>query len=730
MKRFRKLLRHLSLGPATDPTLAEAEAEAQRLRLMEALATGDAARDRHDWHEAAEAYSQALRLNEDQPAIRVQYGHVLKEAGKLPAAEAAYRRAATERPGDADICLHLAHVLDRQGQTAEAIDVWLEALRRDPALTAARDALIAAGGRDRLGEDVYGRSAVAARLARLSTAIDETFLVAREATAASAFPVPAWDAFRRQYPVRPAPVPSGPLLVLVDGRESEPSALRATLLSLIDQRHEAWQAVVLAPKAVRDHPVASLALVDPRISFTGTDKPSVIAASGVTPERPVLTLRAGARLDPEALGWFGFGLAHTGAGALYADHDHYETDWRSGAVWTHPILQAMADRHDMATTPHPPAAVLIGPGLRPVLAEALGTGEVNQHLQRQLVLAAIAGGPVAHLPRVLTSLPAAAESAPPLPSPPPLASVLPDDSRILVIIPTRDEAEMLSRCLETLRATATRPDQLDLVVVDNRSTNPGTVALLTRLKDQPGLDVLTADEPFNWARLNNEAARARPHDILVFANNDTEMLTKGWDDRLRHWLDQGDVGVVGTRLLYPDGRLQHGGILLGGWQGRPAHDGLWVPGTEGGPLGRWRRSRAVAAVTGAFMACRRDTFEAVGGFDPRLAIAYNDIDFCLKTRAAGRTVIYAADIELVHHESRTRGHNDRPEKIAWDDSELSDMHTRWGAELLRDPSVNPQWVAAVNRRYDGYRDLPHRAILDHLDASAVPNPWLIEAAPP
>jgi GT2 family glycosyltransferase len=186
---------------------------------------------------------------------------------------------------------------------------------------------------------------------------------------------------------------------------------------------------------------------------------------------------------------------------------------------------------------------------------------------------------------------------------------------------------------------------------------------------------------------------------------------------------------VGARLLYPDGGLQHGGILFGGWQNRPSHDGLWQPGREGGPLNRWRRSRPVAAVTGAFLACRRETFAAVGGFDERFAIAYNDIDFCLKIRQRGARVIFAADIEAIHHESRTRGHNDNPEKVAWDDAELADMHRRWGEWLFRDPGYNPQWAPEVNRPYDGLRDLGLSRVLAHLDASARGSPWAIPAEP-
>jgi GT2 family glycosyltransferase len=125
------------------------------------------------------------------------------------------------------------------------------------------------------------------------------------------------------------------------------------------------------------------------------------------------------------------------------------------------------------------------------------------------------------------------------------------------------------------------------------------------------------------------------------------------------------------------------------------------------------------------MACRRDTFEALGGFDERLAIAYNDIDFCLKARELGLKVLFAADVELVHHESRTRGQNDSEEKVAWDNAELAEMYARWKSWLFHDPSYNPQWINSVNRPYDGTRDLPPSRILAHLDASASANPWAI-----
>lgn len=715
MKRQLARIRRAIFGSKPDPIAAAAVAKGRRFR--ELAHAGDLARNADDWPTAADRYAEALLVDGLHHEIRVQYGHALKETGRLVEAEAAYRAAADSKPDEADIWVQLAHVLKMQRRPDAAVDAYLEALRRDPTLTAVRDEVIAAGGRDRLHEDTYGRSSVAARLARLSTALDAALAQVRDGAIASAFPVPAYDAFRRQYPIQPAPQPAAALFVVVDAAGAAPSEIRATLTSLLDQRSTDWRAVVIADPEASEHPVASLARVDPRIVLHGPDaRAAVEAVLDSDPLAPVLTLPAGALLDPEAVGWFGMALARTGAAAVYADHDHFETHWRTGPVRFQPVLQSMADRHDVAGSPHPPAAIAVAPALRAALLTRLfETG--GAEARRALLLDAISSGPVAHLPRVLVGLPLEER-----PTPAPVVAPVPTDttSRILIVIPTRDEAEMLERCLVTLKTCAARPDLLDFLVVDNRSTAPETRALFAELADD-GVRILPADEPFNWARLNNEAASEGSQNLIVFANNDTEMTTAGWDDRLRAWLEQPDVGIVGARLLYPDGALQHGGILLGGWGGRPSHDGLWVPQTEGGPLGRWRRSRVVAAVTGAFMACRRDTFGKTGGFDPRLAIAYNDIDFCLKVRNIGLTVVYAADIELVHHESRTRGQNDTAEKVAWDDGELEDMHRRWGDALFFDPGLNPQWASAVNRPYDGFRDLPLTRVLEHLDASVRPD---------
>jgi GT2 family glycosyltransferase len=665
----------------------------------------DRARDARDWAKAAELYHDSLDLDPRRADLCVQMGHALKEAGQLTKAEAAYRQAAEAMPDDADVRLQLGHALKLLGRTEDAVRAYSDALRLDPDLAPAREELVRLSARGALPGLMEGRAGAARELARLGVDIGRVMTTASQLSEQSIFPPEAHDAFRRRFPIAPPPgTPRLAVTVVIAAVGSSPAMLRATLISLLDQRHTGWSAVVVgADASLADHPVASLGLGDGRVCFS--------EASPAIESDAVLQLDAGTVLDPEALGWLAFGLERTGAGAIYADHDRYEPDWRQGLIRHSPAFQSMADPIDLATNPDPPTVVL----------STVAAGTAAEALR-----IAMAAGPVAHLPRLLSSLPAdqdpAAEVSPKVPA-------TPRPGRIVVIIPTRDEAEMLTRAVRTLRDQAAEAGQIDFVILDNRSREAATAQALAALARESGVSVIPHDEPFNWSRGNNLGAAGGSQDILVFANNDIEMLTSGWDTRLRHWLGHDGTGIVGARLVYPDGGLQHGGILLGAWAGRPVHDGQTPPVEPDGPLGRWKRSRPVAAVTGAFLACTRQTFDAVGGFDERLAIAYNDIDFCLKTRRAGRSVVYAADIEAIHHESRTRGLNDNPEKVAWDDAELADLHARWGDALFHDPGYNPQWAAEMHRPYDGLRDLPLSRLLRHLDASAAARPWALPAAP-
>jgi hypothetical protein len=174
------------------------------------------------------------------------------------------------------------------------------------------------------------------------------------------------------------------------------------------------------------------------------------------------------------------------------------------------------------------------------------------------------------------------------------------------------------------------------------------------------------------------------------------MLTEGWDTRLRGLLERPEIGAVGARLIYGDDTVQHAGILLG-WPGIDVHDGRYEPITEPGPCSRWHVTRAVSAVTGAFLAVRREVFDAVAGFDAAgLPVAYGDIDFALKLRARGLKILWTPGITLRHFESKTRGmdHLD-PERRARNASERRVLERRWGPALRVDPSVNPFWHPAT-----------------------------------
>jgi GT2 family glycosyltransferase len=209
---------------------------------------------------------------------------------------------------------------------------------------------------------------------------------------------------------------------------------------------------------------------------------------------------------------------------------------------------------------------------------------------------------------------------------------------------------------------------------------------------------------------------------LVFANDDMIMVSERWDERVRGLLERPDIGAVGARLLYEDDTLQHGGILFG-WRGAEIHDGLYdglcESSLEPDPGSRWHVTRAVSAVTGAFLATRREVFLTHRGFDEvGLPVACSDIDYALKLRASGLKILWTPEITLYHHESKMRG-LDRldPEKRARSAAERAVLETRWGTVLEADPSFNPLWHNAT---------LPFRLVSapsQTVERWAAPNPW-------
>lgn len=261
--------------------------------------------------------------------------------------------------------------------------------------------------------------------------------------------------------------------------------------------------------------------------------------------------------------------------------------------------------------------------------------------------------------------------------------------KLAVIIPTRDRAALLESCLQTLEA-AVDPGHLELVIVDNDSREPSTFKLFDGLKDRfPHTRILRISGAFNYSQLVNAGVQASSAQKLLLLNNDVTGGQKGWLDEMSGWVGMPWVGCVGARLLYEDGRLQHGGIVLGP-TGSAGHYERFALPEDAGAFGHLRLPRVCSAVTAACLMVRREVFEAVGGFDQhRFPVAFSDVDFCLRVREAGFENVWTPYASLTHLEGASRG---RDHAGVADPAFLQAcraLRERWGALVARDPYVNP-----------------------------------------
>jgi GT2 family glycosyltransferase len=267
---------------------------------------------------------------------------------------------------------------------------------------------------------------------------------------------------------------------------------------------------------------------------------------------------------------------------------------------------------------------------------------------------------------------------------------------VTIIIATRDRAALLARCADgILRRTDYAP--IELIIVDNDSHERRTARLLTRLAADPRVRVLPIPGPFNWSAMNNAGARETRGEIIVLLNNDIDVINPTWLHEMVALAQQPGIGIVGARLLYPDGTLQHAGMILGSG-GMATHLYRGAARNEPGHGGMLRHPRSVAAVTGACMAMRRAVFETVGGLETEhLAVTGNDVDLCLRVRAHGWRVVCTPHAELYHREAASRGPDFRAEQLARVARERAYLVQRWGARAEHDPYLNPN-LAVVNEQ--------------------------------
>ncbi|MGE0312635.1 MAG: glycosyltransferase [Lautropia sp.] len=272
----------------------------------------------------------------------------------------------------------------------------------------------------------------------------------------------------------------------------------------------------------------------------------------------------------------------------------------------------------------------------------------------------------------------------------------PDEAVVEILIPTRDRADLLEACVASI-VEHTPARAFRVCIIDNDSREPAALALIEGLERRPGFRVLRIAEPFNFSTINNRAVAGSRCDWVCLMNNDVVVRDPRWlTEMLAHAARPG-VGCVGARLWYPDDTLQHAGIVVGLLSGAGhAHRGL--ARGEPGYFGRAVALQAVSAVTAACMLVRRSIYTAVGGFDPSLAVAFNDVDFCLKVAAAGHRNVWVPAAELVHHESRSRGYEDDPAKLARLRRELDLLESRWGDALACDRYYS-RWLTRTQTDY-------------------------------
>jgi O-antigen biosynthesis protein len=496
-------------------------------------------------------------------------------------------------------------------------------------------------------------------------------------------------------------------LVLVITGEPTPETVQ-TLHALAQQTTAHWTLTVVVRNSWQTAFTALLGVsglhrTSQRVRVESTDDsaaPAHMLSRGLAANAgtPVALLFPGDVWAPDAVAQLASSLSPLGV--VYADEDCVT----GAGAYEDPRLKPSYSPEFLLSSSYVGRPLAIGSGV--VLHEGLSGGSLSE-LEHDLALRACEGArQVVHLPEVLCHR----RQAPDAPGPrgaevghvadalrrrgevaEVTAGPLRDTYRVrrrpsapvttTIIIPFRDEPRFTRTCIESIDATR-GTGAVDFVLVDNGSVQPETQTLVERLARRDDVQVVPDARPFNWSALNNAAVALARGDVLLFLNNDIEARQPGWLDVLAVQAMRPDVGAVGARLLYPDGRLQHCGVAIG-VGGAADHLLAGLDGNQPGYLNMAVCSRESAAVTGACLATRREVFDALGGFDESLGVDLNDIDYCLRAQRDGLTVLYEAGAELIHHESPSRG-------FAGGARDIRRFIDRWRASILAgDPYLSP-----------------------------------------
>jgi len=262
--------------------------------------------------------------------------------------------------------------------------------------------------------------------------------------------------------------------------------------------------------------------------------------------------------------------------------------------------------------------------------------------------------------------------------------------KVSIVIPTRDQFDLLRLTIESIRQRTTYADY-EIVVVDNRTEDQDALDFMEHLEATANVKVVRVPEAFNFSKLVNAGVAQSTGKYICLLNNDIEVMSADWMQELVAWAELPGAGAVGARLWFPNQSLQHGGVILGvgGISKVAGHAHKYAQKGAHGYMGRALHHQVFSAVTGACLMVSREKFEQVGGFDQALAVAFNDVDFCLKLSSHGFQNIWSPKASLVHHESASRGIDKTPSQIRRALQEVDLMLSRWGDQLDSDPSYHP-----------------------------------------
>lgn len=496
-------------------------------------------------------------------------------------------------------------------------------------------------------------------------------------------------------------------VILYSAADTPIDQLQKSIQSVKQQCYADWELLLFAS----DHEPIPSGPGDPRIRvFDNRHTNSATQLSSGVAEANgeyVLPLMAGHLLSPLALFRYAEAIqSNPDAAMLFGDQDMFDRRGKRHSPWFKPLWNAemilAQDYISAACLLESQAAKACLP-LPEAFAGAAAFG--------LLLSASALGGKVTHIPHVLCHIPeetlsddcaarlfivsrhvaqqgAKALAGPfgsvvvswPLPEPLPLVSI---------IVPTRDKVDLLKACIGSLLSLTAYPN-FEVIIVDNCSVNKETLDYMAGFESDDRIRVIAYEKTYNFSAINNFAVEKANGTFVCLLNNDTEIIKADWLCQMMRQAVRPSVGATGAKLLYGDGTIQHAGVVVGMGQAA-GHAHRFLRTDQPGYFGQAHIMRYSSAVTAACLVVEKRKFEFVGGLDANgLAIAFNDVDLCLKLEKAGWHNVYVPHAVLIHHESISRGNDLAPEHIERYMAELAVLQERWGTKDYVDPLHHPK----------------------------------------